>query len=128
MTDVQVHKELRCISPHCTFDMRDHREAIQWSIDYLIGLTVDLDDDKIRHLSVSVHRVGPTQLPVSEDIDSGNYAFQVKGPRKGRGRASRENEQSVSEVEMSLVDALKFRDEAEPAELIEPPISEEEPK
>lgn len=52
----QEHRELRCTNPACTYDMRDDRDTVLAIVDYLVGLSADVDDGKVRHVSVSVHR------------------------------------------------------------------------
>lgn len=61
MSQSAVHTELRRIDPGCTYDMNDNpdnRQAIGY---YLTDLTLDVLAGKVRHVSLSVHRVEPEE-------------------------------------------------------------------
>lgn len=60
------HRELRCTNPSCTYDMRDDDETNEAVYQYLIGLAGDVDERKVRHVSVSVHR-GHTETDSSTE-------------------------------------------------------------
>lgn len=51
-----THRELRCRIPGCTFDMRDDPATQEAVALYLDSLVDDVYADKVRHISVSVHR------------------------------------------------------------------------
>ena len=61
------HVELRCINPACTYDMREDRDTRNAVANYLKQLVVDVRNDRIRHVSLSVHRVSPGVQPVKEE-------------------------------------------------------------
>ena len=56
MSNVVVHRELRCKLPGCTADMRNDTETRNAVSDYLIDLATAVELNQVRHVSVSVHR------------------------------------------------------------------------
>jgi hypothetical protein len=61
--------ELSCTNPGCTFDMREDRDTRNAVANYLKQLAVDVRNDRVRHVSLSVHRVlpGVPIQPVKEE-------------------------------------------------------------
>ena len=56
MSNDVVHRELRCVLPGCTADMRKDVETRNAVSDYLIDLATAVESNRVRHVSVSVHR------------------------------------------------------------------------
>lgn len=50
------HKELRCTLPDCNYDMRKDPKTKLAVERYLEELLMDIEEGKILHISVSVHR------------------------------------------------------------------------